>query len=586
MERRLAAILAADVVGYSRLMGDDEVGTLHRLTDVRKTLIEPIIGRHRGHVVKLMGDGVLVEFKSVVDAVECAVAWQQGLAEREGDTPEHRRFRFRIGVNIGDVLIDGDDIFGDGVNVAARLEALAEPGGIALSDDAHRQVRDRLDLPWNDLGEHRVKNITRPVHVWHWTDDRQLPSNAAEGETARRPSRQPAIAVLPFANLSGDPDQEYFAEGIAEDIVAALSRFRDLLVIARNTSFNFKGQAANPQRVGRDLDVDYVLEGSVRKAGNRVRVSAQLIDARRNAHIWADHYDRDLDDIFAVQDEITEGIVGSVAPETLSAEVKRATRKTVDELDAWDRVLQARWHLAHFTEHHVGMARQKLQEAIAIDPDLASAFAELGNAYVLSTINGWGGLGAAEASKCAAEAARQAIQLDPADGAANAVYGFTRIFRWEFDEGLIHLRRAVEYNSNLANAYGFLSVALFLTGDYGGGLEAFDRAVRLSPRDPWKGMWLSGKGIGAFIAGRYQDVLEITQENIRDNPDLPTPYRQRAATFALLGRLDEAKVELERLDERLPNATIAQVERAVPIQDPDAHGRWLNALRTAGMPER
>jgi adenylate cyclase len=586
MERRLAAILAADVVGYSRLMGDDEVGTLHRLTDVRKTLIEPIIGRHRGHVVKLMGDGVLVEFKSVVDAVECAVAWQQALAERESDTPENRRFRFRIGVNIGDVLIDGDDIFGDGVNVAARLEALAVPGGIALSDDAHRQVRDRLDLQWNDLGEHRVKNIARPVHLWHWADERHPSARPVEGETVRRPSRQPAIAVLPFANLSGDPDQEYFADGIAEDIVAALSRFRELLVIARNTSFNFKGQAASAERVGRDLDVDYVLEGSVRKAGNRVRVSAQLIDVSRNAHIWADRYDRDLDDIFTVQDEITEGIVGSVAPETLSAEIKRATRKTPDELDAWDRVLQARWHMARFTEQDVVTARQKLLEAIDIDPDLASAFADLGNSYVLSTINGWGGLGAAEASKHAAEAARQAIQLDPADGAANAVYGFTRIFRWEFDEGLNHLRRAVEYNPNLANAYGFLSVALFLTGDFSGGLKAFDRAVRLSPRDPWRGIWMAGKGIGAFIAERYEDVLDITRENIRDNPDLPTPYRQRAATLAVLGRLDEAKVELERLYERMPNGTIAQVERAVPIRDPEAHGRWLNALRAAGMPEK
>jgi len=371
VQRRLAAILAADVVGYSRLMGEDEAGTLAQLKAHRKELLEPKITEHGGHIVKLMGDGVLVEFPSVVEAVQCAVEVQNGMAVRNASVPDDRRITFRIGVNLGDVIVEGDDIYGDGVNVAARLEGLAEPGGICVSRTVFNHVTKKVDLGFEDLGEQEVKNIPEPLRVYRvelaQTEAPRLGSVAAAEQTLTLPDK-PSIAVLPFDNMSGDPEQEYFADGMAEDIITALSRMPWFFVIARNSSFTYKGHAVDVKQVAHELGVQYVLEGSVRKGGSRIRITAQLIDAMTGKHVWAERYDREIVDIFAVQDEVTEAIVGAVAPEFLSVEAKRAQRKDPGLLDAWECVVRGRalvWRMGH---EEVAEARKLFERAIQLAP--------------------------------------------------------------------------------------------------------------------------------------------------------------------------------------------------------------------------
>ena len=340
--RRLAAILAADVVGYSRLMGIDEEGTLAALKTHRKEIIDPLITQHQGRIVKTTGDGLLIEFGSIVDAVRFAVVMQQGIESSNAHVDESRRIRFRIGINVGDVIVEGDDIFGDGVNVAARLEALAEPGRICVSATVREHVAEKLPIGFADLGEHVVKNIARPVHVYR-IETRLEPKNVSSGDPA--PTQlvlpdKPSIAVLPFQNMSGDPEQDYFADGMVEEIITALSRMRWLFVIARNSSFTYKGRAVDVKQVGRELGVRYVLEGSVRKAGNRVRITGQLIDTATGAHLWADRFDGGLDDIFDLQDQVTSSVVGAIAPKLEQAEIERAKRKPTESLDAYDYFLR------------------------------------------------------------------------------------------------------------------------------------------------------------------------------------------------------------------------------------------------------
>jgi len=346
VERRLAAILAADVVGYSRLVREDEEGTIVTLQMLRRDLIDPRIDGHRGRIVKLMGDGILVEFASAVDAVACGAAVQREMTERNADTSQGRQIVFRVGVNLGDVIIDGDDIQGDGVNVAARLEALCQPGGMCISDAVYEQVRDRLDLNFENRGEQEVKNINRPIRVWEWLEQGALPATpiSRPGTPLPLPDK-PSIAVLPFDNMSGDPEQEYFADGIAEDIITGLSRIRWFFVCARNSSFLYKGRSVDVKQVSRELGVRYVLEGSVRKSGSRARITAQLIDATTGNHLWAERYDRDLQDMFAIQDEITETVVATIEPQLYAAESDRSRRKNPENIDAWDMTVRAMRHL-------------------------------------------------------------------------------------------------------------------------------------------------------------------------------------------------------------------------------------------------
>jgi adenylate cyclase len=379
----LAAILAVDVAGYSRLMGEDEEGTLAALRTIRRELGDPKIKEHRGRIVKTTGDGLLVEFASVVDAVRCAIEVQREMATRNVGVPPQRRIEFRMGINLGDIIAEDGDIFGDGVNIAARLEALADPGGICVSRVVRDQVRDKLDFSFEDLGEQQVKNIARPLRI-HRIDLGSTcelpggdPPDSGTIPPPRPAPRKPSIAVLPFANMSGDPEQEYFSEGVTEDIITNLSRNRAFFVISRSTSFTYKGPAVDVGKVARELGVRYVLEGSVRRAGNRVRITAQLIDAETGHHLWADRYDRDLADVFAVQDEIAQSIVGAIAPGIISAEIRHAQRKDPSQLDAWDRTVRAHWHIRRFTQSDLAEARRLLQEAIALDPTNSMAFADL-----------------------------------------------------------------------------------------------------------------------------------------------------------------------------------------------------------------
>src|SRR5215831_15778134 len=379
VERRLAAILAADIAGYSRLMGADEEGVLARLKAARKSLVDPTVAAHRGRIVKTTGDGMLVEFASAVDAVRCAIEVQRVLSEQNVAVPETRRLEYRIGIHVGDIIVDENDIFGDGVNIAARLEGIAEPGGVCISDDAQRQIRGKVDTAFEDMGPQNLKNIAEPMRAWRLRKNASG-SAAAPTEPSVESTRalplpdKPSIAVLPFLNISGDPEQEYFADVMVEDIITALSRFKSLFVIARNSSFTFKGKAVDIKQVGRELGVRYVLEGSVRKAANRLRISGQLIDAATGGHLWADHFDGVVEDIFELQDRVASSVVGAIAPKLEQAEIGRAMRKPTESLDAYDYFLRGMAHYHLFTKDSLLEARRLFRRATDLDPNYAAAY--------------------------------------------------------------------------------------------------------------------------------------------------------------------------------------------------------------------
>ncbi len=482
MERRLAAILVADVVGYSRLITADEEGTLAAFQALRLDLIDPKIVAHKGRIVKAMGDGLLVEFASVVDAVRGAVEVQQALTERNDGVPEDRRIVFRIGVNLGDVVIEGDDIHGDGVNVAARLEAFAEPGGICVSNAVHDQVRDRIDVPFEDMGEQTFKNIDRPVRVWQWSVDSTVAVSKSETEPLPIPDK-PSIAVLPFDNMSGDAEQEYFADGITEDIITALARCRWLRVVARNSTFAYKGKSADVRRIADELSVRYILEGSVRRSGDRVRVTAQLIDGRDGKHLWAERYDRDLKEIFALQDEITAVIVGTIEPELEMLEGSMFRGRSAVDLNAWDCYQRGLWHLYRFTTEELETAKTLFERAIALDQNFAQAYARL--AYVHIQL-GWYGTNGnrVERLKDATSLANHAIELDGRDPGARISLGRALTLSGAIERGVEELRTAVELDPSLAQAHFALGLALCCLERHDEVLLEINEALRLSPRDP------------------------------------------------------------------------------------------------------
>ena len=444
-ERRLAAIMSADVAGYSRLMGKDEAGTLAALKALRREVFAPQVAAHNGRIVKLMGDGALVEFPSIVQAVDCAVAVQRALAGRNAGPA----IKLRIGINLGDIIIEGTDIDGDGVNVAARIQEVAEPGGIALSGSTYDQVTGKVEAIFADGGEHELKNITKPVRVWHWSDD--VVAGTSIAEPLPLPDK-PSIAVLPFDNMSGDPEQEYFSDGITEDIITELSRFRSLFVIARNSSFHYKGQSLKVQDIGRDLGVQYIVEGSVRKAGNRVRITAQLVAAESGNHLWAERYDRDLDDIFAVQDEVTHAIVTAIEPTLGSAERDRAHRKPTGSLDAWESYQRGLWNLYRYAAQENTEAQSFFRRAIELDPNFAPAHAGLAHAIYLSFFLGFR-TDRAPALGEARAAAQRAVTLDGDDAVAHAIAGRVHTMLGERDAAISACETALALNPNLAMAH-------------------------------------------------------------------------------------------------------------------------------------
>jgi adenylate cyclase len=516
--RRLAAILAADVAGYSRLMGVDEEGTHERLKAHLRELVDPKIAEHRGRVVKNTGDGFLAEFASVLDAVRCAVEVQRGMAERDVNTSPEQRIEFRAGINLGDVIAEEHDVFGDGVNVAARLESLAEPGGICISRVVRDQVRDKLDYTFEDLGEQQVKNIARPVRVYR-VRDRAVP-NKQSLPTSPQPlplPDKPSVAVLPFTNMSADPEQEFFADGMAEDIITALSRYPSLFVIARNSCFTYKGRAVDVKQVGRELGVRYVLEGGLRKAGSSIRVTAQLVEAETGKHVWAERYDRDLTDVFAVQDEITEAVTIAIAPAIADAEQQRAMRKTPASLDAWAAYQRGSWHLSNATAEDNVLAQKFFQQAIDLDPSFAGGYKGL--SAVQMNEPDYEGRGLSETLRSAEALARRAVALDGADAEARSLLATALRRRGDYEGGLAEAERALTISPNLAGAHAARGASLVSVGRLKEGVAATERSIRLDPRR--SAARLNQIALALYYSGEYKAAVEAANRAIRSYPQLP-----------------------------------------------------------------
>jgi adenylate cyclase len=583
VDRRLAAILAADVAGYSRLMGADEEGTLHQLKSHRKELVDPKIAEHRGRIVKTTGDGTLVEFVSVVDAVRCAVDIQRGMIERNTEIPPERRIEFRIGINVGDIISDGDDIYGDGVNVAARLEALAEPGGIYVSRVVHDQVRDKLAFDFEDMGEQTVKNIVRPVgvHRIHLVDpatsQKVAGSSSGRGQAI---SDRPALAVLPFVNMSGDAEQEYFADGISEDIITGLSKLRWFFVIARNSSFSYKGKAVDVRRAARELGVRYVLEGSVRKGGNRVRITAQLIDASTGNHIWADRFDGELSDIFALQDEITKKVVGAIEPKLLEAEAVRSQNRLPEDLDAWDMVIRANSLFWRLTKNDIATAIELLQKAAERYPEYAPAHSQLAFAMLVS---GYVGSRVTEQQlQLAAIHAVRAAELDDSDPSAHLALGFAAFMKRQTTAAAAEFHRALSLNPNFAAAHGYLGWTLAFDGQNDLARAHLEEALRMSPHDPQNAIFNAGLAITYYFAGRYPEAVEYSVKALQQRSTFTAGYRIHVASLAQADRIDEAREALAHLKESLPDLSVAWVEKNVPYTA-GPMTKFVEGLRKAGL---
>jgi adenylate cyclase len=581
VQRRLAAILAADVVGYSRLMGADEEGTLAALKFLRRELADPKIKEHRGRIVKTTGDGLLVEFPSVVDAVRCAVEVQWEMAERNAGVPEEQRIQFRIGINLGDIIKDGRDIHGDGVNIAARLEALAEPGGICVNRVVRDQVRDKLDFAFEDAGEQRVKNIARPLRVYHVRPGQVAGEAMSVAQPPLALPDKPSVAVLPFTNMSGDSEQEFVSDGIAEDVITALSRYPSLFVIARNSSFTYKGRAVDVKQVGRELGVRYVLEGSVRKAGNRIRVTAQLVEAGTGNHVWADRYDRDLADIFAVQDEITEAVTIAIAPAIADAELQRAVRKPPDSLDAWAAYQRGLWHLSEANPDDNAIAQRFFQQAIDLDSTFAGGYSGLALAQ-LQAAAVYQKLGLLEAQSSAETLARRAVALDGADAEARSCLGWALQARGELQGALTEIERALGMSPNLAVAHGQRGATLIFAGRPKEGLAAVQTSIRLDPRDPFSAIRLLHIACGLYFSREYEEAIEAAKQLIRSYPDFPMIYRWPAAALGQLGRTAEAKEALQKAISLAPAAFDMYVRKRVPWFRPEDHAHLVEGLRKAG----
>ena len=585
VQRRLAAILAADVVGYSRLIETDEEGTRAHLRNVHSELIAPQIAADGGRIVKTTGDGILAEFPSAVDAVRNALAIQSAMADHNAELPEHQRLVFRLGINVGDVIIEGEDIHGDGVNIAARLEEICQPGEVYVSGTVYDQAAGKLVASFDDLGEQTVKNIAKPVRTYRVrvgleAEARQEPIAA---DTLPPRSDKPSIAVLPFENMSGDPEQEYFSDGITEDIITGLSRNRTFFVISRSTTFALKGIAGSVAQVAKDLAVRYVLEGSVRKAGTRVRITAQLIDATTDRHVWADRYDRDLDDIFAVQDEITRNIIGSIAPGILTAEIQRAQRKDATQLNAWDCMMRAHWHIRRFTKEDNAKARKLLSQALEFDPNNAPALADLAFANHFDAVFGW--TDSPERSHAQlGEAARKAVGADDHDAFSHTALAIFELFANRHDDAVRRLQKAIDLNPNLAFARGYLGTTYAFAGERDEAMPNLEEAILLSPRDPLMVIWYICMAWAELSADHYNEAVEYAHQAIEVNPEFTDNYAVLAAACGQLDRSPEAGAALDELRRRMPDLTASDNRLRRPFSRPIDRNRFIDGLRKAGLP--
>ena len=579
--RRLAAVLAADVAGYSRLIGADEAGTLAAFKTIQADLFDPTLAAHHGRLVKTTGDGFLAEFSSVVDALHCATEVQAQMAERNATVSTDKRIDFRIGINVGDIVVEDGDIFGDGVNVAVRLEGVAEPGGICVSARVQEDAAGKLNLCFDDIGEQQLKNIARPVRVYRVRDVATAKTQSAPELPALPLPDKPSIAVLPFINMSGDPDQEFFADGIAEDIITALSRYSSLFVIARNSCFTYKERAIDVKQVGRELGVRYVLEGSLRKAGNRVRVTGQLVEAETGKHVWAERYDRDLADIFALQDEITGAVTIAIAPAIAHAERKRAMRTAPGSLDAWTAYQRGLWHVFKISREDDALAQKYFQQAIDIDPAFAGGYKGLAVAY-LQAATLFHTRSPAEAYRSAEALARQAIALDGTDAEAHSTLATAMLRHGDYDGALAQAEIALAMSPNLALAQGTLGEALIFSGQPKKGLVAVRTSIRLDPHDPKLANRLNNLALGYYFSRDYEAAVEAAKRAVRSNPEYPLPYRRLAAALGQLGRTAEAKEALKRGIEIAPATFDMYVRQRVPWHRPEDYAHMREGLRKAG----
>jgi len=576
-ERKLAAILSADVAGYSRLMADDEAATVRTLGDFRAVFADHI-ARHKGRVVDSPGDNLLAEFASPVEAVACALEVQRELARRNAQLAEHRRMHFRIGVNLGDVIDQDGALYGDGVNLAARLEALAEAGGICVSGMVYEAVEGKIEAAFEDFGTREVKNIPKPVRVFRVVVGKHSRASDTLGHVL---SHKPVIAVLPFLNLSGDPDQEYFADGIAEDLLTALSRVRWLSVIARNSSFTYKGRSVDVKQVERELGARYVVEGSVRKGGQRVRISAQLIDAATGAHLWAERYDRELADIFAVQDEITEALVAAIEPELAAAERERAHRKPPENLDAWDCYQRGMWHLWRFTAEDNAEARRFFERAVEHDPGFAAAHAGLGWAHTMDVVLGFRP-GYRLSRQEALAAARMALSLDEKDALAHVTLGRAYIFFGDYANAIAELGKGIALNPSFALAHHILGLAHFWSGEPNAAFAEVDIAARLSPHDPFFWFFDMVKATCCILRANYDEAFNLARAATRHPTAGYWAFAALGSALGYLGRVEEAGPVVARLRELKPDFSRAFIESVFPNSDPRAVGSFIDGLRKAG----
>ncbi len=604
-ERRLTTILAADIAEYSRLMRADEDATTRALGACR-AVIDALVAEHRGRIANTAGDAILAEFPSVGDGLACALSMQQAIAAENAEVPAERRMKFRIGVHLGDVMTRDGDLFGDAVNIAARLEALAEPGGICVSATVREHVGTRIAAAFTDIGAQQVKNIADPVHIFRVRPLASRPQSplpnpppqAGEGRVGAAETLavqaipavslslpdKPSIAVLPFANMSNDPEQEFFADGIAEDVITALSRYPSLFVIARNSCFTYKGRAVDVKQVGRELGVRYVLEGSLRKSGNRIRVTAQLVEAETGNHLWAERYDRDLADIFAVQDEITTAVTIAIAPAVAEAEQQRAMRKPPQNLDAWAAYQRGLWHVGKASADDNALAQRFFQQSIDLDPGFAGgykglAFAQCQAAATFST------RGITETQSSAEALACRAVALDAGDAEARSYLGRALWLRGDHEGAPAEAERALTMSPNLAFAHGVRGASLIFSGRLTEGLAAVQTAIRLDPRDPFLATHLNRMILGLYFSGEYVGTIEAAKPAIRSYPDYPNYYRWLAAAFGQTGRTEEAKEALDKAIAIAPAAFDMYVRR-VPWMRPEDHAHMLEGLRKAGWEGR
>jgi adenylate cyclase len=573
-QQRLAAVLAADVVGYTRLMEEDSEGTVASWQSARDEIITPTVADHSGRIVKLTGDGFLAEFPTIHEAVNCAIAMQQGFADSN--------LEFRIGINLGDIIDDGQDIHGEGVNVAARIEALADPGGICISGEAHVMVRNRVDVPYRDMGDHDVKHVSHPVRVY---------AIGKAGEKDAAPSEQqaindkPSIAVLPFDNLSGDPAQEYFSDGITEDIITALSRIRQFFVIARNTTFTYKGQAVDVQAIAKDLGVRYVLEGSVRRSGERVRITAQLIDGGTGNHIWAEKYDRDLADIFAVQDEITLTMAGAIGVELAQSERSRARAKSPNNVDTWE--LFHRTMSTIFGSPPTAQAALdgicEFERVIERDPEFAPAYAAIAQLKHRQVTHGWPGAG--DATNDGVRYALKAVELDRQDAVAHAALTAAYLTRGDISKAILAGQMAVELNPSLFYANYYLGFTYVCDGMPSEAIACLEQAIRCSPRDTQLGQALSRLAEANLVLGNFATALEFGHRAVTHRGAGVFVYATLVVCTAYAGTAKELENARRELLDLMPNFSCKHFNENFPASDPDLVEMYIQGLRKAGLPE-